>query len=349
MRRNAIKFGLVLLASAFIPGAGATTYYVSSSGGSDSNSGTSPASAWKTFGGAGNHINAGTFSHGDVINLKRDDTWNEQLIPPSSGTSGSPISFDAYGTGAAPLITAAAPIPFVSGSWSYVSGSTWKATISSTISSPAVNLVQFGSVYGRKQPSGGSCSSAIANKYDWCLTWPYLYVYSPSGTNPVTTYATDGSIVPIIGQTAGLQMIYVNGKTWLTFQHINIQTFDYMGVSVAGASDNLVFANMESDGMVPYGATPHGFYVNTTVATNIQFLNDEGLFGGKTGAEKKDAAMSFLQNALAMTDAVSSREIVDPPKFKDGISKIIDGTVECLNSSTWAKSSSQPAVVSPQP
>ena len=75
----------------------------------------------------------------------------------------------------------------------------------------------------------------------------------------------------------------------------------------------------------------------------------EGLFGGKTGAEKKDAAMSFLQNALAMTDAVSSREIVDPQKFKDGISKIIDGTVECLNASTWAKSSPQPSVVSPQP
>jgi hypothetical protein len=75
----------------------------------------------------------------------------------------------------------------------------------------------------------------------------------------------------------------------------------------------------------------------------------EGLFGSKTGAEKKDAAMSFLQNALAMTDAVSSREIVDPEKFKNGISRIIDGTVECLNASTWAKSSSQPSAVSPQP
>jgi hypothetical protein len=75
----------------------------------------------------------------------------------------------------------------------------------------------------------------------------------------------------------------------------------------------------------------------------------EGLFGAKTGAEKKDAAMSFLQNALAMTDAVASREIVDAEKFKEGISRIIDGTVECLNSSTWAKSSPQPSAVSPQP
>ncbi len=74
----------------------------------------------------------------------------------------------------------------------------------------------------------------------------------------------------------------------------------------------------------------------------------EGLFGGKTGAEKKDAAMSFLENALATVDAVAAREIVNPEKFKDGISKIIDGTVECLNASTWAKHSAQASGVSPQ-
>jgi hypothetical protein len=63
----------------------------------------------------------------------------------------------------------------------------------------------------------------------------------------------------------------------------------------------------------------------------------EGLFGNQPGAEKKDAAMSFLQNALAMTDAIAQRNIVDPEKFRQGISQIIDGTVECLNASTWRK------------
>jgi hypothetical protein len=72
----------------------------------------------------------------------------------------------------------------------------------------------------------------------------------------------------------------------------------------------------------------------------------EGLFGDKPGAEKKDAAMSFLQNALAMTDAVAAREIINPGKFKDGISMIIDGTVTCLNASTWCK---QPPAASSQP
>ncbi len=73
----------------------------------------------------------------------------------------------------------------------------------------------------------------------------------------------------------------------------------------------------------------------------------EGLFGDKPGSEKKDAAMSFLQNALSTIDAVAAREIIDPENFKNGISMIIDGTVKCLNASTWCKqqpaSSSQPS------
>lgn len=73
----------------------------------------------------------------------------------------------------------------------------------------------------------------------------------------------------------------------------------------------------------------------------------EALFGTKTGAEKKDAAMTFLENALATVDAVAAREIVDPGKFRDGISKIVDGTVQCLNASTWAKNQGPASAVSP--
>jgi hypothetical protein len=82
------------------------------------------------------------------------------------------------------------------------------------------------------------------------------------------------------------------------------------------------------------------YYVSSSVGSDSNN-------GDKPGAEKKDAAMSFLQNALAMTDAVAAREIINPDKFKDGISMIIDGTVKCLNASTWCKqsptASSQPS------
>jgi hypothetical protein len=62
----------------------------------------------------------------------------------------------------------------------------------------------------------------------------------------------------------------------------------------------------------------------------------EGLFGNRSGQEKKDSAVSFVSAALQLTEAVSNREIVDEDKFKAGLSKVIDGTVECLNASSWA-------------
>jgi hypothetical protein len=65
----------------------------------------------------------------------------------------------------------------------------------------------------------------------------------------------------------------------------------------------------------------------------------EGLFGSRSGVEKKDAAMSFVTAALQLSDAVTSRHIVDPDKFKQGLSAVIDGTVLCLNASTWSKPS----------
>ncbi len=63
----------------------------------------------------------------------------------------------------------------------------------------------------------------------------------------------------------------------------------------------------------------------------------EALFGGKSGNDKKEAALSFVGAALSMTEAIGQKDIVDEDKFRDGLGKIIDGTVECLNASVWAR------------
>jgi hypothetical protein len=63
----------------------------------------------------------------------------------------------------------------------------------------------------------------------------------------------------------------------------------------------------------------------------------EGMLGSKTGGEKKQAVMSFLGAALGITDAVANQQIVDGDKFNSGLSKLIDGVVECMNASVWAK------------
>ncbi len=65
----------------------------------------------------------------------------------------------------------------------------------------------------------------------------------------------------------------------------------------------------------------------------------EGMYVNKSGAEKKDAAMIFLESAIRTVDAVSEREIVDQEKFKAGVGLVIDGIVQCLNASAWAKTS----------
>lgn len=63
----------------------------------------------------------------------------------------------------------------------------------------------------------------------------------------------------------------------------------------------------------------------------------EALFGSKNGADKKEAALSFVGAALSVTEAITNKDIVDDAKFKDGLGKIIDGVVACLNASAWAK------------
>jgi len=63
----------------------------------------------------------------------------------------------------------------------------------------------------------------------------------------------------------------------------------------------------------------------------------EALFASRSGADKKDAALSFATAALSLTDAVANKSVVDIDKFRDGLGKIIDGVVECLNASVWAK------------
>jgi hypothetical protein len=63
----------------------------------------------------------------------------------------------------------------------------------------------------------------------------------------------------------------------------------------------------------------------------------EGLFGSHTGEQKKESAISFVAAALQLTESVANREIVDEAKFKEGLGRMVDGTMQCLNASSWAQ------------
>jgi hypothetical protein len=63
----------------------------------------------------------------------------------------------------------------------------------------------------------------------------------------------------------------------------------------------------------------------------------EDLYGAKTGMQKKDAAIAIVGSSINIADAVSTRQIADSGKFTDGLNLIVDGVVQCLNASVWAK------------
>ena len=158
--------GAVTISLALCAASSATTYYVSSSSGSDVNSGTASTSPWKTVA----HVNGLTFLPGDSILFKRGDVWNESLTLPSSGSSGSPIAFDAYGTGLAANLTGYYAMP--TSGWVAVTGNAWKAPVPSTFTT--VNFCLFGSVWGQKV---GALSSNLTAQWDFYLANGFLYVY----------------------------------------------------------------------------------------------------------------------------------------------------------------------------
>jgi len=81
---------------------GNTTYYVSSSSGSDLNSGKSKLTPWKTL----TKVSHGTFASGDSILLCAGNSWmGESLTLNGNGTAQSPVILASYGTGLKPEIS----------------------------------------------------------------------------------------------------------------------------------------------------------------------------------------------------------------------------------------------------
>ncbi len=76
-----------------------TNYYVDSVSGSDSNSGTSTSSPWRSL----TPVQNRTFQPGEAVNFKRGSFWSGGLTINNSGVQGQPITFRDYGSGTAPI------------------------------------------------------------------------------------------------------------------------------------------------------------------------------------------------------------------------------------------------------
>ena len=140
-----------------------TSYYVDATNGNDSNSGTSPATAWKSL----TKVSNSSFSPGDSILFKRGEIWRGHLIINNSGLYGAPIVYGAYGEGDKPLFLQSANLNSTS-DWTSLGSNRWASPNGSFISD--VGFLLFGEEHpknvGLKRSSQGNVDADKKYWYD---------------------------------------------------------------------------------------------------------------------------------------------------------------------------------------
>ena len=186
----------------------AATYYVDAGSGNDSNSGTSPNSAWKSL----SKVNTMKYNPGDQILFKRSNTWTGALVPSSSGTSSSRIVYGAYGEGNKPKITL---IQAISGS---NESAKW-VKYSSSVYYMKLPIELFGETrvwLGDKEYDWSiSGIGGINSSKRWMVSNGNLYVYATS--NPATFYSS----VKYAGYRTSFLALKLQDKDYLTFQNLD--------------------------------------------------------------------------------------------------------------------------------
>lgn len=134
----------------------ATTYYVSSSSGSDTNSGTNDNYPFATLTKINSLCSAGTLQPGDSVLLKTGDVFRDNYlnigstynnpgsatitshVPVCSGNASAPLTFSSYSSGPEPIIDGADPLActWTADTADDPSGNTWKCPLPSGFAAP---------------------------------------------------------------------------------------------------------------------------------------------------------------------------------------------------------------------
>ncbi|MCX6262853.1 MAG: right-handed parallel beta-helix repeat-containing protein, partial [Bacteroidia bacterium] len=204
----------------------ATNYYVSNSG-SDSNSGKSSSRPWLTL----SKVNDHKFSPGDIIHFKRGDTFRGFLYIDSdiNGTSGNPITFDAYGTGAKPKLWGSKDYSS-STQWTLSSGNIWVTTNAVTTYTDISNLIfNNEAAYGAKKSTLAGCTT----QGDWFLNTSDKKVYLFSASNPGSYYLhieVGGAYVNAGGYSVE-EVIKLNSADYITIRNLDVRYSPNNGIA----------------------------------------------------------------------------------------------------------------------
>jgi hypothetical protein len=180
----------------------------------------SQASPWKTLA----KINSNyTPNAGESIYLKKGETWREQLTVPSSGTSGNPITFGNYGSGALPIINGSD----LADGLTNVAGDKWYITGMST----EIDAVWFDNAWGTEVDS----SELVNTEKEWAWT--------TVGDDTLTIFTSDTTVDIKYGQRD--YAVLVDGDDYITVNGIHAQNVQGWpgAIAVNGASNNIIFQN----------------------------------------------------------------------------------------------------------
>lgn len=189
----------------------AATYYVDATGGDDSRSGLSEPAAWKSI----SKVNNTQFAPGDTILFKRGETWRERLTVNSSGSSNSPITYGAYGSGDKPLLLGSEEL--IGRQWTHQGNNIWRTEIGHQARTVFFNKIHDGiavNMSGFRQNESGRPDE----KYEWRLNSSlgstFLEIYSQG--NPSVYYSS-------IEAENSDNVIYVDGD------YIKLENLDARG------------------------------------------------------------------------------------------------------------------------
>jgi hypothetical protein len=282
----------------------ATTYYFAANG-NDNNSGTNTSTPWKSL----DKLNSLNLQPGDNVLFRSGDTFYGGIKVNSSGSSGSPISYGAYGSGAKPIITGFNNIT----SWNNVGGNLWESTDAvSTLSTLQMveingvntpmgrypnasasypflpNFLYFQSHAGSGSGNTSITSSNLSGGNNW--TGADVVVRTNSWTfDRETITSQSGNTLSYVGQSSGLM------DNWGFFIQNSIKTLDVQNewyynpstkkitIYSVGAPSNVQVASVETL-----------FYLNsnipTVTSTNIDNLN---FVGANTNAIWISGSLTF--------------------------------------------------------
>jgi hypothetical protein len=276
----------------------ATTYYVDCNAADDTKDGMSPANAWKSLA----KVSRVSFSAGDSILFDRGCTWQdgvtssngEYLNVTTSGSSGSPITYSVYGSGAAPVFDGSRSLSgFTEDA---PSDHKWYA---SWLSDPE------GVVYlkGTRLTPVASLTTVMPGTYWWDSADNRLYVYAasnPSG-NVLVGYEHSG--------------IVISGKSYIVVDGLHERYYQQIGISISGAGSGRTIQNCEaeSNGETGINDSSNGNLNDVIGPNNLVHDNVEGgiYIWGTSATQNVEIEANHVYNNI--------NEIADGHNYGDAV------------------------------